>query len=1250
MRRSALALIFALAASFVGYRPSDPQEASAQAGALIINEYLADPPDGASGDANRDGRRDATEDEFVELVNVSGAALDISGFTLSDSSAVRFTFPQGTRVPPGEAVVVFGGGSPTGPFGNALVFTASGSAGLSLGNSGDSIIIKNGAQVIDSLTYGQSEGSADQSITRSPDITGSFVRHSQAAGSIGLFSPGTRVDGRPFVSADPVINSISPDLTIVGAGPVPISISGSRFQDGARVRVGSALLDASFISEAQLMVTIPSSITSVPGAYQVSVENPGGARSNPATFTVLAQIGINEILADPPDGDAGDANGDGQRSASDDEFVEIVNRTGAPLDVGGFELRDSSGLLFAFPTGTIIPAGEAAVIFGGGSPRGEFGNAAANGLVFTARLSLNNSGETLIIRDPGGNEIERVAYGGEGGQNQSLNRNPEVLGLRFVLHSLLSGGRVFSPGARADGSPFTPAPRITDIDPDQVAAGSAGFNLSVRGSGFEPGSIVLLDQRPLSTTFLSAAELSAAVPSELLRTAGDRQVRVRNPGGNRSNSIPLRVIRPAPALISLSPSSIEQGSPDFSLSLLGSGFDSTSVALVDGSAVATTFINQNELKALVPASFASTVGIRSVRVKNDDGPVSNALTFEVVPPRPRIASIFPAFAFAGGPDFILTIRGANFKAGAVVLFGGNQLETKFLSASELAALVPAQLIREVGTRSVIVRNADGAESNEVSFSVVPEPPIIGAIEPDSIPEGSDRTIIAVLGDKFKQGASVRVVESGARLGAKLKTSFLGRQKLEAELTPDLLQKAGRLFLAVENPDGGVSNSAALNILIRDQLVINEYLADPPDGAAGDANGDGLRSSSQDEFVEILNRAAEPIDISGYRLKDSREVRHIFPSGTIVPPFEAVVVFGGGSPKGSFGNAAANRLVFVASSGSLSLDNGGDSIRLEDASGRVLQEVTYGSAEGNAAQSINRDPDGGGAIFSPHSRLNPLKLFSPGTKVSGEAFSLKPVISALIPSSVRAGSNAFALIVSGRNFSPGAAVFFDQSQLRTVFRSESQLEAEVEAELIREGGAIEVRVRNPRGELSDGARFLIIGDPPRIASMRPQKVGTGAEDLEVAIEGERFQRGALLEVAGETIQPSFVSPSELRAVLGGRFFARAAQLEVRVRNADGNLSNATTLIVENGPLITRLSRSKIKSGRGPAEISIGGVAFQQGATLFVNDRPVSTSFQSDAELRALIPADMTQRPGTLALQVRNPDGGRSNKAALKVVAR
>jgi hypothetical protein len=106
---------------------------------VVINEVLADPPDGITGDANHDGVRDSTQDEFVELVNgTPNELISLSGWTIrtratgSSNETTRFTFASGTSLPAGEAIVVFGGGNfnPIDPiFGCAQVVKATTSAG-----------------------------------------------------------------------------------------------------------------------------------------------------------------------------------------------------------------------------------------------------------------------------------------------------------------------------------------------------------------------------------------------------------------------------------------------------------------------------------------------------------------------------------------------------------------------------------------------------------------------------------------------------------------------------------------------------------------------------------------------------------------------------------------------------------------------------------------------------------------------------------------------------------------------------------------------------------------------------------------------------------------------------------------------------------------------------------------------------------------------------------------------------------------
>ncbi len=175
-------------------------------------------------------------------------------------------------------------------------------------------------------------------------------------------------------------------------------------------------------------------------------------------------------------------------------------------------------------------------------------------------------------------------------------------------------------------------------------------------------------------------------------------------------------------------------------------------------------------------------------------------------------------------------------------------------------------------------------------------------------------------------------------------------------------------------------------VITTDLVINEIHADPH-ASAGDANGDGAVNTSQDEFVEIVNSGSSDIDISGWTVSDAVGVRHTFPANTTVGAGCAIVVFAGGSPTGTFGNA----VVQVASGGQLGLNNSGDTVKLNNGTADVLTYV-YGS-EGGDDQSLTRDPDiTGSDPLVKHTTATGANSarFSPGTKIDGSLFSGCPL--------------------------------------------------------------------------------------------------------------------------------------------------------------------------------------------------------------------------------------------------------------------
>ncbi len=169
---------------------------------LIINEVLYDPSNSAlEGDANGDGVYDQEEDSFIEFINTGSFNYDASGLQIWDdttSGSLKYTVPTGTLVPPNGALVVFGGGTPTGNFGGAIVLTASSSPdGLNLNNSGEVIVIKDSnGQPILSFDSDALSNNPNESYTRNPDISGAFEQHGDNTPI--LFSPGTRIDGTPF--------------------------------------------------------------------------------------------------------------------------------------------------------------------------------------------------------------------------------------------------------------------------------------------------------------------------------------------------------------------------------------------------------------------------------------------------------------------------------------------------------------------------------------------------------------------------------------------------------------------------------------------------------------------------------------------------------------------------------------------------------------------------------------------------------------------------------------------------------------------------------------------------------------------------------------------------------------------------------------------------------------------------------------------------------------------------------------------
>lgn len=173
-----------------------------------------------------------------------------------------------------------------------------------------------------------------------------------------------------------------------------------------------------------------------------------------------------------------------------------------------------------------------------------------------------------------------------------------------------------------------------------------------------------------------------------------------------------------------------------------------------------------------------------------------------------------------------------------------------------------------------------------------------------------------------------------------------------------------------------------DVVAQPNVLLNEILYDPSNsGLEGDANGDGQYAQSEDEFLEFVNMSSQPLDMSGWMIFDADNYRagvpnHLIPNNTVIQSGKALVVFGGGTPTGTFGGAT----VQTSTSGDLNMNNAGDTIYLVSPDSIVWVEFDIEPLSNNPNESYTRNPDLTGE-FEQHEDNTPLK-FSPGTHVDG----------------------------------------------------------------------------------------------------------------------------------------------------------------------------------------------------------------------------------------------------------------------------
>ena len=181
--------------------------------------------------------------------------------------------------------------------------------------------------------------------------------------------------------------------------------------------------------------------------------------------------------------------------------------------------------------------------------------------------------------------------------------------------------------------PSNPLPSLTGISPPSAMVGSPDTPITLMGSGFIQGSTAKVDGKPQTTSFVSSSELSITLPGTSLAQAATHSITVTNPspGGGTSASASFSVNNLAPALASVTPSTVAVGSPSTQIELDGSNFLPASTVTFNSTLITSTYVSPTEIVATLPAASLSMAGTPALNIVNPapGGGSSNSISINV---------------------------------------------------------------------------------------------------------------------------------------------------------------------------------------------------------------------------------------------------------------------------------------------------------------------------------------------------------------------------------------------------------------------------------------------------------------------------------------------------------------------------------------------------------------------------------------------------------------------------------------------
>ena len=401
--------------------------------------------------------------------------------------------------------------------------------------------------------------------------------------------------------------------------------------------------------------------------------------------------------------------------------------------------------------------------------------------------------------------------------------------------------------------PANDSPLLFTITPGNIQEKSPTFELIVNGLYFASGSVVRWNGNDRTTTFVSASQLKAVIPSTDIATAAIIPVTVFTPapGGGTSAAINFIITssnNPVPVLSSVSPSEFNlnhYGKVEM-IKVLGSNYVPFSKVHVNNLPRTTTYVSDRELQATLDPSDIANNGYLKITVVNGapGGGVSAVSEVPVLNPVPVADYVSPLYILAGTSSQRIFVSGTKLARNSKITIDGKELVTELVNVQVgLRATLQASDIESPKIINVAIYNPPpgGGYSTSYKLSIVGEPnpvPKIASLSPSAAILGGAAFTLTIHGSNFIEGANVYWNNKV------YKPTSISATQIEVLVPAIDIRAGGEASVSVYNPTPGGGQSNIIKLRIASPSPIPQMLSISPSTVM----------AGRDRFTLIVNGA------------------------------------------------------------------------------------------------------------------------------------------------------------------------------------------------------------------------------------------------------------------------------------------------------------------------------------------------------------------------------------------------------------